>query len=367
MARPPWLPSRSSSTDTGTGERARVADPATADLHPASRGRNIAPEQHRSGGSMTKIFYVTDIHGSEICWRKFLNAGPFYGADVVDRRRRHHRQGHGPHRRARRPLGDHDVQDQHVTLETEDEVQALETKILNRGYYPIRVSDEEYRHMQEDEDAVDKRFKEVMLEGTERWIAMADDKLEGKVHPRHRLPGERRHVRDRPRPEERARGRVRRRGAARAGGLRDGLLRMDEPDAVEHVPRAARGASSGGALEKILEKVTDPSRTIFNFHAPPYGSGLDDAPALDADMNIKAGGRRLRPVGSTSVRSAIERSSPAVAARPHPRERRGRPGWARRLVLNPGSSYEEGVLQAAVDHARSTKKHKVKNYQLVNG
>jgi len=30
-----------------------------------------------------KIFYVTDIHGSEICWKKFLNAGPHYGADVV--------------------------------------------------------------------------------------------------------------------------------------------------------------------------------------------------------------------------------------------------------------------------------------------
>ena len=32
---------------------------------------------------MLKIFYVTDIHGSEICWRKFLNAGPFYGAEVT--------------------------------------------------------------------------------------------------------------------------------------------------------------------------------------------------------------------------------------------------------------------------------------------
>jgi Icc-related predicted phosphoesterase len=30
-----------------------------------------------------KVFYVTDIHGSEICWRKFLNAGTYYQADVV--------------------------------------------------------------------------------------------------------------------------------------------------------------------------------------------------------------------------------------------------------------------------------------------
>ena len=32
---------------------------------------------------MPKIFYVTDLHGSEICWKKFLNAGAFYKADVV--------------------------------------------------------------------------------------------------------------------------------------------------------------------------------------------------------------------------------------------------------------------------------------------
>ena len=33
--------------------------------------------------------------------------------------------------------------------------------------------------MQEDEDAVDKRFKQAMIEGTERWISMVEDKLGG--------------------------------------------------------------------------------------------------------------------------------------------------------------------------------------------
>jgi Icc-related predicted phosphoesterase len=36
------------------------------------------------------------------------------------------------------------------------------------------------------------------------------------------------------------------------------------------------------------------------------------------------------------------------------------------LALNPGSSYEEGVLQAAVVNV-DTNKHKIKNYILVNG
>jgi hypothetical protein len=30
----------------------------------------------------TRIFLATDIHGSETCWRKFLNSGKHYEADV---------------------------------------------------------------------------------------------------------------------------------------------------------------------------------------------------------------------------------------------------------------------------------------------
>ena len=32
---------------------------------------------------MTKLFFATDVHGSDICWSRFLNAGKFYGLDVL--------------------------------------------------------------------------------------------------------------------------------------------------------------------------------------------------------------------------------------------------------------------------------------------
>ena len=32
---------------------------------------------------MPKIFFDTDLHGSEMCWRKFLNAAKFYDADIL--------------------------------------------------------------------------------------------------------------------------------------------------------------------------------------------------------------------------------------------------------------------------------------------
>jgi len=37
----------------------------------------------KARGDPVKVFFATDIHGSEICWRKFLNAAAFYKADAV--------------------------------------------------------------------------------------------------------------------------------------------------------------------------------------------------------------------------------------------------------------------------------------------
>ena len=31
----------------------------------------------------TTVFFATDVHGSEVCWRKFINSGKHYEADVL--------------------------------------------------------------------------------------------------------------------------------------------------------------------------------------------------------------------------------------------------------------------------------------------
>ena len=50
---------------------------------PSAHGAGLRPEAGTVKIPSVKIFFVTDLHGSEICWKKFLNAGSFYGADVV--------------------------------------------------------------------------------------------------------------------------------------------------------------------------------------------------------------------------------------------------------------------------------------------
>ena len=313
-----------------------------------------------------RIFYVTDLHGSEICWKKFLNAGAFYKADMVI-------LGGDVTGKAMVPIVQHangawtaSLQDFREEMETEAEVAAFEKRVMNRGYYPIRVSDEEYLAMQEDEDMVDKRFKQVMVDGTARWIDMAEDKLGSSGIRVVACPAN------------------------------DDMFEIDDllthasvvetgdedhPIEIEGMTMVSMGWTNPTPwdtfreapedqlairIERAISHTTDPEHTIFNFHAPPYGSRLDLAPALKDDMSYVAGGQALRPVGSTAVRDAVMSYQPLLSLHGHIHESKGSVRLGKTLALNPGSSYEEGVLQAAVVNV-DLKKKKIKNYILVNG
>jgi hypothetical protein len=108
------------------------------------------------------------------------------------------------------------------------------------------------------------------------------------------------------------------------------------------------------------------SRAIFNFHAPPYNSGLDEAPALDETLRPKHGGAVMEPVGSKAVAASIVKHQPMLSVHGHIHESRGIKKMGRTLALNPGSVYTDGVLQGAVIDL-DAKKKKVKRYILVNG
>jgi uncharacterized protein len=313
-----------------------------------------------------RLFFVTDLHGSEICWKKFLNAGAFYKADVVI-------LGGDVTGKAmvpivQRPNGSWEasLQDRLETLETAGELDAFTRRVMNRGYYPIRVSEEEYRALQADEDLVDKRFKEAMLEGTERWIAMAEDKLAGSGIRVVACPAND----DMFEIDDLLAG-----ARVVETGDEDHPTQLGEFTMVSmgwtnptpwHTFREAEEPELARRIERALEHAGDPATTIFNFHAPPHGSKLDYAPALNPDLSYVAGGQALKPVGSTAVREAIQRFQPLLSLHGHIHESKGSTRLGTTLALNPGSSYEEGVLQAAIVNL-DARRRKVKNYQLVNG
>jgi uncharacterized protein len=119
-------------------------------------------------------------------------------------------------------------------------------------------------------------------------------------------------------------------------------------------------------IESMLAEITTPpERTIFSLHCPPYGTGLDDAPQLTADMDLKDAGRSTVPCGSTAVREAIERHQPALSLHGHIHEARGTHRLGQTLCINPGSSYEQGQLLGAVIEMDGKKK--VKRFVLTSG
>lgn len=313
---------------------------------------------------LLKIFYVTDIHGSETCWRKFLNAGPFYQADVVI-------VGGDITGKAMVPIvrGERGWQttlfDEAVSLETAAEVDDFETKVRNRGYYPQRMSGDDYAELRADPDALNRRFTQVMLDETARWLDMADQKLRDKVHRIIVCPANDDMFELDPLLHQQGH-------VVETSG--DGPIDLEGFQMVSmgytnptpwHTFREIPDDDLAKRLEEITAKITDPSRAIFNFHAPPYGSGLDEAPALDADLRIARGGVPV-PVGSKAVREAIDRVQPLLGLHGHIHESRGVSRQGRTLTLNPGSSYEQGILQGALV-TLDPKKGKVKNYVLVNG
>ena len=62
----------------------------------------------------------------------------------------------------------------------------------------------------------------------------------------------------------------------------------------------------------MAANVRDAANLVAVLHPPPHQSGLDDAPELNAnlEMRLTATGVETAPVGSTAVRGFIEEAQP---------------------------------------------------------
>ena len=119
-----------------------------------------------------------------------------------------------------------------------------------------------------------------------------------------------------------------------------------------------------GIITSMADRLQQSENAIFNLHVPPFGSGLDQAPLLDTSVSPpRPIVGESTPVGSTSVRQAIERYRPLVGLHGHIHESRGIQKVGRTTCVNPGSEYTEGLLRSAV--IDFTKKGELRNAQLL--
>jgi len=103
-------------------------------------------------------------------------------------------------------------------------------------------------------------------------------------------------------------------------------------------------------IAAIVEPAPDGVPMIFNFHNPPYNSGLDTAAELDDQLRpvIRGGRPSFIPVGSKAVREAISKYQPTVGLHGHIHESRAAQKIGQTLCLNPGSDYSADLLRGVI-------------------
>jgi Icc-related predicted phosphoesterase len=311
-----------------------------------------------------KLYFATDVHGSEICWKKFISAAKFYEVDTLI-------LGGDMTGKAIVPIiaqgGDKykvTLLEQESILEGQEAVDHMVATIQNRGYYPYVTNPDEVAEIANTPGKSDALFLDMVLATLNRWMDYADNKLAGTSIPCYVCPGN------------------------------DDVFEIDDTIAASKSVRSVEGQviqldehhemiSSGWSnptpwdthreepddallqrIEAVIAKAKNPSNAVFNLHAPPYGSGLDEAPELTKDLRPAYAGRSLVPVGSKSVLAVIEKYQPILGLHGHIHEGKGTRKYKKTLCINPGSMYEQGVLHGAVVEL---KPNKVGNYVLTTG
>jgi Icc-related predicted phosphoesterase len=293
----------------------------------------------------TTIFYVTDIHGSNICFRKFLNAGKAYGADMLV-------LGEDIGGKSIIPVFESGSGysyfdgSRSVSLNGRQELEKLMKEISDRGSYPYVTTEEDWKELTGSPERMSALFNRLMVERLEEWIALMHERESerpiianiGNDDPQELLETLRSHeggnlyV-----PEEKV--------VEIGGYLFAGL------SYVNMTPWKLPGDLPEEELRKkvmsLMERINDFSRAVLNFHAPPFGTSLDVAAKLDENLRpVTVSGNVLTEhVGSTSIREAIDRYQPLMGLHGHIHESKGAEQLGRTWVFNPGSIYYSGTLQ----------------------
>jgi uncharacterized protein len=295
-----------------------------------------------------RVFFVSDLHGSEICFRKFINAAKAYEADVII-------SGGDMTGKMVVPLVQREngtytarYQGSDMVLKADEEVLAQEKIIRNSGFYPVRMTEQEVRGM--DEAAVEKLFAREMRKVVESWMRLAEERLGDSGIKCFMMPGND----DMFDVDEMLN------GSSYVVNVDNKVVDIGPLQMVStgwanmtpwHCPRDVSEEELEERVEAMISKLRDPRKSIFNLHCPPYNSTLDSAPELDENLtpHLEVGGdMKMTPVGSIAIRRIIEKYQPFLSLHGHIHEGRGATKIGRTLSMNPGSEYQQGILRGAL-------------------
>ena len=314
-----------------------------------------------------RVFFVTDIHGSDRCFRKFINAAKFYKAQslvlggditgkvmipVVD-------QGDG------RWVADY--MGERKEFNRQDKVAEFGKNLAEGGIYSVTLSRTEYEEMQSRRDQVKEAFSRSMRSSLERWIHLATDRLKETGATCYISVGN---------DDDLVVDEVLSSNTSdNVVFCEEKIVPIDNHEMISmgtsnrtpwNSPREADEPVLKAKLDSMASKLEHPENSIFSVHVPPIDSGIDAAPKVDENFKpvMKGGHPIMIPAGSTAVREAIQTYQPLVGLHGHIHESRGMYRLGRTICLNPGSEYGQGILRGAIV---DLEEKRVVDYLLVSG
>jgi Icc-related predicted phosphoesterase len=324
---------------------------------------------------MAKIFYVADLHGSDVCFRKFLNALKIYQADVGIL------SGKMINPIVKQPNGSYlcTYLGENRTASTDRELEDLKKIIASSGNYYFITDPHEMEELKAegksiegriDERAakislsagkIDELFRKLVVERFQSWMELADERLKGSGIDVFMAAGNDDLMEVDPVIDSST--------TIVNADLRKVIVKDYEMitlswsnptpwDTEREYPEEALEAK----IDELAGQIETMETAIFNLHVPPYDTQIDQAPKL-SDKLVPSTDESI-PAGSKAVLEAINKYQPMLGLHGHIHESRGIQKIGRTLCINPGSEYSEGILRGVIVFL---KKGKIKDYMFVSG
>lgn len=315
----------------------------------------------------TRIFYAADIHGSDRCFRKWLNAARVYQVDALV-------FGGDIAGKVVVPVVQRTA-DTYVAVVHGHPVEAigaselaeLRSRIRAAGRYDVLVSPDEKAAYDADPDRVAAElFPRVATETVRSWVELAEERLAEVGVPAYVMLGNDDYPELAPLLEGEHIRNVDEATVELPGGYEmislgySNRTPWDSPRELDEEDIAAR-------VEAMASALREPEWSVFNFHCPPHGTHLDVAALLDREFRpvVEGGQVKLGNVGSTAVRDAEQRYQPMLGLHGHIHESPGSHRLGRTLAINPGSEYGDGILRGVL--ITLDRRKGVRSWQSVQG
>ncbi len=303
---------------------------------------------------MTRIIFASDVHGSDICFRKLITACTMHKVDVA---LVSELTGKFIVPVVKKPDGTQEaiLPDTTAKIKSETDLKKVEDNAKAVGMYTFYTTLEKYESYKasggyKDTEEVNKIFHEKIRERMTEWVKLAEEKLGNTNIKFFMMPGndDYFYVDDIIN------------GSSYVKNLESKVYDIDDIHQLGGTgysnmtpwkcPRDISEEELAKKLDAIAGQVKDMKNFILHTHPPPYDTKLDSAPKVDENLKIvyKGGGTVLTSVGSTAVKAFIEKYQPLLGLHGHIHECKGVDKIGKTPIINPGSEYITGTLSAVL-------------------